>query len=99
MEHIYIAKPYLPSKERYLEYVDKIYKSGQLSNGGPLVRELESRLEAFLGVQNLILVANGTLALQVALRSLNLNEMSSQLIFLYCHFQRHILGGLSATIF
>ena len=67
-----VTKPYLPNKAKYQAYVDKIYESGWLTNNGSLVRELEERLTQYLGVNNLILVANGSLALQVAYKALNL---------------------------
>lgn len=67
-----VTKPYLPNKAKYQAYVDRIYESGWLTNNGSLVRELEERLTHYLGVKNLILVANGSLALQVAYKALNL---------------------------
>lgn len=67
-----VTKPYLPNKAKYQAYVDRIYESGWLTNNGSLVRELEERLTQYLGVKHLILVANGSLALQVAYKALNL---------------------------
>lgn len=72
-EPIYVTRPFLPSKEALLRYIDEIYYSGRLTNHGPFVRQLEEKLRDYLGVKNLILVANGTLALQIAYRSLSLN--------------------------
>ncbi|MGE4518380.1 MAG: DegT/DnrJ/EryC1/StrS family aminotransferase [Desulfobacteraceae bacterium] len=71
-EIIPVTKSYLPDKEKFKSYIDKIYESGQLTNNGPLLKELEERLKNYLGVRNIILVANGSLALQVAYKSLNL---------------------------
>jgi dTDP-4-amino-4,6-dideoxygalactose transaminase len=67
-----VTKAYLPDKEKYKAYIDRIYDSGWLTNNGPLVRELEERLAAYLGVKHLVLVANGSLALQLAYKALNL---------------------------
>ena len=69
---IHATRTWLPNKKKYLSYVDKIYKTGWITNRGPLVRELEIRLAEYLGVKNLILVANGTLALETAYRLLKL---------------------------
>ncbi|RLA79186.1 MAG: DegT/DnrJ/EryC1/StrS family aminotransferase [Epsilonproteobacteria bacterium] len=69
---INITKTYLPSKEKYKKYVDEIYKNGWITNNGPLVQKLEKRLANYLGVKNIILVANGTVALEIAYRTLNL---------------------------
>lgn len=69
---ITVTKAYLPNKDKYQAYVDRIYDSGWLTNNGPLVQELEQRLKEYLGVKNLILVANGSLALQLAYKALGL---------------------------
>ncbi len=67
-----VTKPYLPSKEKYQSYVDQIYASGWLTNNGPLVQKLEERLSKYLGVKNVICVANGSLALQLSYKVLEL---------------------------
>ena len=69
-----VTKPYLPNREKLDKYLDGIYERNWLTNNGPLVQELTSRLEDYLGVENLLLVANGTLALQVAYRALGIHE-------------------------
>ena len=69
---INVTKTYLPDIDKYKSYIDEIYANGQLTNNGPLVQKLERRLEEYLGVNNVILVANGTLALDVAYRALDL---------------------------
>lgn len=70
---IYVTKPYLPSQEKYLRYVSKIYHSNHLTNNGPLVQELEDRLKEYLGVANLMLVSNGTIALNIAYMALGVS--------------------------
>lgn len=67
-----VTKPYLPSRQRLDRYLDGIYERQWLTNSGPLYQELTQRLEEYLGVQNLLLVSNGTLALQVAFKALGL---------------------------
>ena len=69
---INVTKTYLPDIDKYKNYIDEIYANGQLTNNGPLVQKLERRLQEYLGVNNVILVANGTLALDVAYRALDL---------------------------
>lgn len=70
---INVTKPYLPDRNKLDEYNDRIYETAWLTNNGPLVQELTSRLEKYLGVENLLLVANGTLALQIAYRVLGIS--------------------------
>ena len=67
-----VTKPYLPNKEKYKEYIDEIYRNGWITNYGPLVQRLEKRLEKYLGVKNVVLVSNGTTALEVAYRTLDI---------------------------
>ena len=69
---INVTKVYLPNKEKYQKYVDEIYANGWVTNNGPLVKRLEKRLAEYLGVKNLVLVANGTMALGIAYRLLKL---------------------------
>ena len=73
-----VTKPYLPSREKLDKYIDGIYERHWLTNNGQLVQELTHRLEDYLGVENLLLVANGTLALQIAYRALGVSDLRSQ---------------------
>ena len=69
---INVTKTYLPNKEKYQKYVDEIYENGWLTNYGPLTQRLEKRLAEYLGVKNIVLVSNGTSALEIAYRTLEL---------------------------
>jgi dTDP-4-amino-4,6-dideoxygalactose transaminase len=69
---INVTKTYLPSSEKYKKYVDQIFESGWLTNNGQFVQELQKRLKEYLGVKHVILVSNGTLALQLAYKALEL---------------------------
>ena len=68
----YVSKIYLPKKENLINYINQIYESGWLTNNGPLVQELENQLSDYLGVDNLLVTANGTMALQIAMKALDL---------------------------
>ncbi|WP_198265494.1 DegT/DnrJ/EryC1/StrS family aminotransferase [sulfur-oxidizing endosymbiont of Gigantopelta aegis] len=70
---INVTKTYMPDKAKYLAYVDQIFESGWVTNNGMLVRELEARLADYLGIKNIVLVANGTIALEIAYRLLKLD--------------------------
>lgn len=69
---ILVNKPFYPPKEEYIEYVHQIWESGWLTNGGPLVTELEQKLASHLNVKHLLIVNNGTIALQMAIKALDL---------------------------
>ena len=61
----------MPDREKFKSYIDGIYESGWLTNFGPLHVELEEKMEEYLGVKNLLLLSNGTDALQFAYRLLD----------------------------
>jgi dTDP-4-amino-4,6-dideoxygalactose transaminase len=67
-----VTRAVLPRLEDYQALLKRIWQTGQLTNNGPLVRELAKALAGYLGVGNIELVANGTLALQLAIRALDL---------------------------
>ena len=66
-EEIFVTRPNLPDRKKLYKYLDGVLDRKQLTNNGQLVQELTSRLQAHLGVKNLLLVSSGTMALDVAL--------------------------------
>lgn len=74
MERINVTKAFLPPMEEYQEYIDKIWKNTQLTNQGPLLLEFEEKVKQHLGLKDFHFVANGTVALQIALRALNVTD-------------------------
>jgi dTDP-4-amino-4,6-dideoxygalactose transaminase len=77
-----ITKPLVPDLDKYTEYLKDIFNTGIITNNGPLVRELESNLEKVLGIKNCSVFCNGTTALMIALKALNLdrNEIKRDII-------------------
>ncbi|RDU70731.1 DegT/DnrJ/EryC1/StrS family aminotransferase [Helicobacter aurati] len=71
---IAVNKPYLPNPKKYQNYCERIWKSNYLTNFGPLSLELEHKLCEYLGVPYILLVSNGTLALQIAYKLAGLNR-------------------------
>lgn len=69
---ISITKPFLPPKEKVYALLDDVWKRNWLSNNGPLVNELELRLKDYLSLQHLLYLSNGTIALQIAIKTLGL---------------------------
>lgn len=65
-----VTRPFVPNRHRMQAYLDRIDESAILTNFGPLHEDLTQRLEEHLNVKNLLLVANGTLAIQIALKTL-----------------------------
>lgn len=72
---IYVTKTFLPPKEEFDRYLASIWESVQLTNNGPLSKEFEDKISEYLGLDpiNFKLVSNGTLALQLSIRALELH--------------------------
>ncbi len=70
---IQVTTPFLPPKEEYKAYIDKIWDKNWLTNNGPLLNELELKLKEHLGLEHLLYVNNGTIALQLAIKALDLS--------------------------
>lgn len=71
---INVTKTFLPPIEEYYKYISQIWESSYLTNQGPLLKELEAKLSTFLGTKNFHYLTNGTIALQIALRALDITE-------------------------
>lgn len=71
---IQLNKPLTPCPTKLAMYLAQVNESGWYTNFGPLHEQLTKRLEAYLGVENLLLVSNGTLAIQVACKALNIGS-------------------------
>lgn len=67
-----IIKPFLPPLEDYSKYLEGIWQRNWLTNMGPLAEELENELKAYLNLEHLLFVTNGTIALQMAIKALDL---------------------------
>jgi len=74
MKKTYVTIPFLPEQDKFQEYIAEIFERKYLTNQGPLLHKLEQNLKEYLDVENLHVVANGTLALQLALNALDIKE-------------------------
>ncbi len=71
---IFVTKSFMPPITNYNELVSQIYQSGVLTNHGPMVCELEKKLCEYLGVENFHYLTNGTIALQLALSAMDIDD-------------------------
>ncbi len=69
---INVTKPFLPDMEEYFEYLRGVWDRCWLTNNGPLVNDLELKLKEHLGVDHMLFMSNGTVALQIAIKALEL---------------------------
>ncbi len=69
---MYVTRPELPPLEEFLPYLQQIWDSRQLSNGGPFHCRFEQALAEHLGVPHVSLFTNATIALVTALQALRI---------------------------
>jgi dTDP-4-amino-4,6-dideoxygalactose transaminase len=63
-----VTKSFLPPIEDYTAQVQRAYNNNWLTNRGELVLELEDKLKDYLDVSNIIIMNNGTIPIQIALK-------------------------------
>lgn len=68
---IYVTRSFVPPQEEYLRWVRQALDSHVLTNNGPIHKQLEAELRERLGAQQFLLIGNGTVAIQLALRALD----------------------------
>lgn len=66
------TKPFQPPLDEFKEKIDEIYQNSWFTNHGPMVTELEKKLQSYFNVPYLALVTNGTIAIQIAIKALEL---------------------------
>ncbi len=69
---IYVTRPSLAPLEEYIPYLETIWETGVMTHNGPMVQQLEQELCDCLKVNHVVCVSNGTCALQLAIRALDL---------------------------
>lgn len=69
-----VNKPFVPNQKKLFDKLSKIHNNEWFTNFGPFHEELVNRLEDYLGIRNLLLVSNGTLALQISYRALGIKS-------------------------
>jgi len=72
MKPIYVTKSFLPPLEEFIDKIRSSWDNHMLTNDGPLFQEFEQELRKFTNIQNLVGLGNGTLALQIAIRALDI---------------------------
>ena len=68
-KNIFVTQPHMPELDEFIPYLQRIWENKVLTNNGPMHQELESRLKEYLGVPEISLFNNGTIALLTALQA------------------------------
>jgi len=70
---LHVGRPNIGDRAVLMQRINEMLDRNQLTNMGPYVQELEKRLQDFLGVKHVICMTNGTIALEIAIRALDLS--------------------------
>ena len=69
---IYVTQPSLAGIDEYTELLKGVWERGILTHNGPLLQEFEKELSKKLNIANFVAVTNGTVAIQMAIKALEL---------------------------
>jgi len=69
---VYVTMPSLAPLEEYTEILKGVWERGILTHNGPLVQQFEKELCSTLNLKNIVAVSNGTIAIQMAIKTLGL---------------------------
>ncbi|PYK20011.1 MAG: dTDP-4-dehydro-6-deoxyglucose aminotransferase [Verrucomicrobia bacterium] len=69
---LHVGRPNLGDRNALLARITDILDRRWLSNDGPLVKEFEQRIAEYVGVKHCIAMCNATVALEIAIRALDL---------------------------
>ena len=69
VSNTFVTQPFLPPLEELMPYIEQIWKSKVLTNGGPVHQQLEAALCEYLNVPYISLFSNATIALIIALKA------------------------------
>lgn len=73
-EPIHVGRPNLGNRARFLDRIETMLDRRYLTNSGPFERELERRIAELLGVRHCVAMSSATIALEIAIRALNLRD-------------------------
>jgi dTDP-4-amino-4,6-dideoxygalactose transaminase len=72
LEPLHVGRPNLGNRETMLRRVNEIFDRRWFTNDGPLLKEFEARIHEFVGVKHCVAMCNATIALEIAIRALEL---------------------------
>lgn len=71
-DKLFVGSPNIGDRERLIDRINTMLDCRWLSNNGSFVQEFERQIVAYLGVKHCIAVCNGTIALELTIRALEL---------------------------
>ena len=71
-DKLYVGRPNIGNRERFLQRVNEMFDRRWLSNDGPLLKQFEQRIADVTGVKHAVAVCNATAGIELASRALEL---------------------------
>jgi len=71
-DKLHVGRPNIGNRQHFLELMNDMLDRRWFSNDGPYVKEFEKKIAEYLGVKHCIVMCNGTVALEIAIRALEL---------------------------
>ena len=93
------TKTVMPPMDNYARLIHDIWNSRIVTNNGPMLISLENELAERFSVKHAMLISNGTLALQLSIRALNLKGNILTTPFTYIATLNSILWENCSPIF
>lgn len=72
IKNVYVTQPSLAPLHEFQDLLKGVWERGILTHNGPLVQQFEKELERKLDISHFAVVSNGTLAIQMAIKALEL---------------------------
>lgn len=72
-EPLHVGRPNVGDEAEFLALAQQLLRRRWLTNNGPLVQELESKIASLHGVKHCVAMSNGTIALEIAIRALGMS--------------------------
>ena len=72
VEKVHVGRPNVGNRDNLLARINDMLDRVWFTNNGPYVQEFEAKLAAFVGVRHCVAMCNATVALEIAIRALEL---------------------------
>jgi len=71
-DKLHVGRPNTGNRQRFMELMNDMLDRKWFSNEGPYIQEFEKEIAEYLGVKHCVAMCNGTIALEIAIRALEL---------------------------
>ena len=71
---LHVGRPNIGDRQALIARLNDVLDRRWLSNDGPMVKEFEQRISEFVGVKHCVAMCNATIALEIAIRALELKD-------------------------